>query len=480
MQLTLSHGYFLADDPAEQAIMRPYPPLGILSISAWLERQGIEHEVIDSTFMNEIACQTRLDQVRPRIAAFYVTLMTRRTVLRLVRHLRTSPLHEDVTIVLGGPDGRYNAADYLAHGVDILVVGEGEETLAALASLPPDRLRDPVALAQIPGLAHRDATGGVNFTPARAHLPRLDDLPNPARHRIDLTPYFNAWRGAHGQTSLNVSTQRGCPYSCAWCSRAVYGKSYRRRSPVLVAQELAALTRDYQPDQFWFVDDVFTVNHRWLADFADALDAAGLRIRYECITRADRMNDQVVALLARTGCIRVWIGAESGSQRILDSMNRQVTVEAATQMIHAARAAGIETGTFLMLGYPGEDEGDILSTVAYLKAARPDRFTVTLAYPIKGTELHTELGPHVAAPEFETGSDRENRFPRTYSDRYYRHALAYLTHEVARHKAPQKWRPGALRQALLAGRARLGMWIERQRQPARPDIRLLPQPVSDG
>lgn len=469
MSLVLSHGYFLADDPAEQAVMRPYPPLGLLSISAWLDLHGMAHEVIDNTFGNEAQFLDRMAVLRPRMAAFYVTLMTRKVVLRLIRELRASTQHEGMVVVLGGPDARYNAADYLRHGVDLLVVGEGEETMAALAALSPADLGDPSVLAGIAGLAYRDGDGEPAFTAARAHLPKLDDLPVPARHRIDLSPYFDAWRGAHGQTSLNVSTQRGCPYSCSWCSRAVYGKSYRRRSPDKVVAELAELTRLYGPDQFWFVDDVFTVNHRWLADFADALDAAGLRIRYECITRADRMNEQVVALLARTGCVRVWIGAESGSQRILDAMHRQVTVAAATTMIRQASAAGIETGTFLMLGYPGEEEADILDTVTYLKRARPDRFTVTLAYPIKGTELYGELEGHVLLPDFATGSDRENRFPRTYSERYYTHALKYLQHEVAWDRQANRAHPRALGHKLRAVAARMGMVLERWRSPARLD-----------
>ncbi|MDG5497992.1 radical SAM protein [Niveispirillum sp. BGYR6] len=473
MSLVLSHGYFLADDPVEQKIMRPYPPLGLLSISAWLDRQGVVHEVIDNTFLTEPAFLARMDELRPRMVAFYVTLMTRKVVLRLIRQLRASALHAGIKVVLGGPDGRYNAADYLAHGVDLLVVGEGEETMATIAALPDADLADPAVLAGIPGLAYRAADGQAAFSPSRAHLPKLDELPVPARHRIDLSPYFRAWRGAHGQTSLNVSTQRGCPYSCSWCSRAVYGKSYRRRAADKVVAELAELTRLYQPDQFWFVDDVFTVNHRWLREFAEALDAAGLRIRYECITRADRMSPEVVELLARTGCIRVWIGAESGSQRILDSMNRQVTVEAATAMIRAASEAGIETGTFLMLGYPGEEEVDILNTLQYLKNARPDRYTVTLAYPIKGTELYSELSPHVTSPDFAEGSDRENRFPRTYSERYYAHALAYLTHEVAWDQEKNHLHPRALRLKLRAWRSRAGMLIARWQVPGRPDVRAL-------
>lgn len=464
--LVLSHGYFLADDPVEQRIMRPYPPLGLLSISAWLDGRDLDHAVIDTTFRTVDDVVAQLDAIRPRMIAFYVTLMTRRAILGIVRRLRADPAHAGLILVLGGPDARYNAGDYLDHGIDILVVGEGEETMAALAELDPADCRDPAVLAGIAGLVHRDADGRPTTTPARAHLPRLDDLPHPARHRIDLAPYFNAWRQAHGETSLNVSTQRGCPYTCNWCSRAVYGKSYRRRSAELVVAELAALSARHAPDMYWFVDDVFTVNHRWLADFAAALDAAGLSIRYECITRADRMTDEVVALLARTGCKRVWIGAESGSQRILDAMDRRVTVGQVTATIRAAAAAGIETGTFLMLGYPGETEADILATRRYLQAARPDRFTVTLAYPIRGTEFYQAVADHVVGPAFDAGSDRDNRFPRSYGDRYYAEALRYLNHAAALDRAGAAWRPRALRHRLAAGRARLGMWWHRRFGPS--------------
>lgn len=466
--LVLTHGYFLADDPVEQRIMRPYPPLGLLSISAWLDRRGLNHDVIDTTFRTVDDVVAELARLRPQMIAFYVTLMTRRTILGLVRRLRADPKHAGLTVVLGGPDARYNAGDYLDHGIDILVVGEGEETMAALAELDPAACRDPAVLAGIAGLVHRGADGRPATTPARAHLPRLDDLPRPARHRIDLAPYFNAWRQAHGETSLNVSTQRGCPYTCNWCSRAVYGKSYRRRSAELVVAELADLSARYAPDMYWFVDDVFTVNHRWLTDFATALDTAGLSIRYECITRADRMTDEVVALLARTGCKRVWIGAESGSQRILDAMDRRVTVEQVTAMIRAAAAAGIETGTFLMLGYPGETEADILATRRYLQAARPDRFTVTLAYPIRGTEFHDAVADHVTGPAFDDGSDRDNRFPRSYGDRYYAQALRYLNHAAAVDQAGAIWHPRALRHHLAAGLARAGMWWHRRFGPPDP------------
>ena len=461
MTLLLSHGYFLADDPVEQKIMRPYPPLGLLSISAWLDREGLEHDVFDSTFADEAAFFEAVDARRPTVIAFYVTLMTRSVLLRIVRRLRETPRHAAVRIVLGGPDTRHNAGDYLAGGVDYLVVGEGEQTMADLARLLLGGGKpDAAALEAVAGLIFAGPDGAPVATPERQHLPDLDTLPRPARERIDLTPYLDAWREAHGTSSLNVSTQRGCPYSCNWCSRAVYGKSYRRRSPEGVVAELADLMGAYAPDQFWFVDDVFTINHRWMEGFAAALEGAGLTIRYECITRAERMTPRIVELLTRTGCSRVWIGAESGSQRILDAMDRRVDVGTVTEAMCAAREAGIATGTFLMLGYPGETEADIFDTLAYLKAARPDEYTITLAYPIRGTPLYDAVAERLERPAFGTGSDRDYRFDRTYGDRYYMHALRYLNHEVARGKASGV---RAVRHRAAALHARLSMMRERLR-----------------
>ena len=462
MSLVLAHGYFLADDAIEQRIMRPYPPLGLLSISAWLDRAGVSHDVVDATFLDADSFVQRVRELRPHMLAFYVTLMTRRSVLRLIAALGGG--EDGPVVVLGGPDVRHNATDYLAHGAHLLVVGEGEQTMTDLARLSKAACRDAATLAAIPGLIHADAHGQPVFTGERRFVPELDELPEPARHRIDLQPYLSAWRNAHGQTSLNVSTQRGCPYKCAWCSRAVYGTSYRRRSPRHVVAELRKMVDRYAPDQFWFVDDVFTINHNWLAGFAEELDAAGLRIRYECITRADRMNERVVQLLSRTGCVRVWIGAESGSQRILDAMQRQVRVEQVTAMIRAAAVAGIQTGTFLMLGYPGETESDIVATERYLRQARPDLFTVTLAYPIRGTVFHDQVADQTTAPPFDQGSDRDRRFPRTYSDDYYRHAVRLLNHAHAMSVAASPLSPRALVHRAARWVSRLGMWWCR-RQP---------------
>ena len=174
----------------------------------------------------------------------------------------------------------------------------------------------------------------------------------------------------HGNSALTISTQRGCPYTCKWCSTAVYGQSYRRRSPQNVVDEISEIVQTYNPDSLWFVDDVFTVSHKWLESFANELESRKMNVRFECITRADRMNENVVQLLKRAGCFRVWIGAESGSQKVIDLMDRRVDVNQVRKMIQLSKKCGIKAGTFIMLGYPGETEEDIFETLKPFKGMR--------------------------------------------------------------------------------------------------------------
>ena len=229
---------------------------------------------------------------------------------------------------------------------------------------------------------------------------------------------------------------RGCPYSCQWCSKAVFGRSFRRRSAALVVDELLRLQKSYSPDRFWIVDDVFTISKKWLTEFRDAVNATKLKIKYECITRADRMDQEIIDLLKESGCYRLWIGAESGSQKVLDLMDRGVKAEVVQEMIKMTKQAGIESGTFLMLGYPGETENDILKTVEHLKTANPDLFTLTLSYPIPGTGFYTEVKNKglIVPGEWGTYSDRELDFKRTYKPRYYRYAIPFVNHALKSHR----------------------------------------------
>ena len=430
--------------------MKPYPPLGILYLSAWLDRHGVENEVFDTTFSTREAFQKHLLEQSPTIVALYANLMTKRNLIAIMRFIREELPH--TWIVLGGPDVSYNAEDYLRCGADLIVIGEGEQTLLEVANtecgmrnaewsnIPEGEhsvFRIPHSVFQhVSGLAYLLPDNSMHRTAPREKLRELDELPFPNRQKINLQQYLDAWKQAHGHSAVSLSTQRGCPYTCRWCSTAVYGQSYRRRSPKAVVDEIEWLQKNYDFDLVWFVDDVFTVSHKWLRAFHEELQQRRVQLQFECITRADRLDKEIVALLRACGCFRVWIGAESGSQRIIDAMDRRVEVGQVRAMIQAARQAGIQAGTFIMLGYPGETEDDIRQTVEHLKASNPDLFTITIAYPIKGTGLYEEVQSDIQVNSpWAEHTDRDLEFKRNYPRRYYDYAVRWTVNAVHWHKA---------------------------------------------
>jgi radical SAM superfamily enzyme YgiQ (UPF0313 family) len=454
MDLLLTHGYFLRDDPQEQRIMKPYPPLGLLYLSSHLKAAGFGVEVLDSTFASFDAFVKRLREERPSVVGIYCNLMTKTTVLRMVEECR----RHGSAVILGGPEPAYYAEAYLDHGADFVVVGEGELTLAELL---PRLVTRPGSrdLADVAGLVYRDEHGKHVRTPPRGLIPKLDAQPWPDREAIDIGLYVDAWRGRHGMGSVSVLTARGCPYTCRWCSRSVFGETHRRRSPENVADEVEWIVARYRPDMLWYVDDVFTIHHGFVFKYAEEMARRGLRIPFECISRADRVNEEVADALARLGCFRVWIGSESGSQRILDAMDRRVTVEQIRQASRALKAQGIQVGMFIMLGYPGEDTGDIEATVEHLKKTAPDVFLTTVAYPIKGTPFHDEVGDRLANPgSWAAWSDRDLRILGRQSRLYYRFARDFVEWEVARDRHWKERRYfRAARAATRACAGRVGM-----------------------
>ena len=412
--------------------MRPYPPLGVLYVSAWLEKHGYDNSVFDSTFSTFENLKSRLLQDKPDAIGIYTNLMTKLNVLCTIQFVKSHPDLAHTKIILGGPEVRNHVDNFLKHGADFLVLGEGEESMLALIQC----LDKNENHTDIESIAYLNNEGETVLTPERKLLRDLDDLPMPNRTKIDLNLYFKAWKQKHGTSAISINTMRGCPYTCNWCSRAVYGLSYRRRSPKHVVDEIEWIRNTYDVDTIWFVDDVFTVNHKWLREFADEITKRNLVTPFECITRADRMNQEVIDLLKKSGCFRVWIGAESGSQKVIDLMDRRVDVTQVREMIRTAQKSGIQAGTFIMVGYPGETKEDIFETVTHLKESNPDYFTITVAYPIKGTGLYTEVeNQFVEDLPWESFTDRDIDFERTYSRKYYDFAVRMIVNEVNAHKA---------------------------------------------
>jgi anaerobic magnesium-protoporphyrin IX monomethyl ester cyclase len=454
MDLLLTHGYFLEEDPQERKIMKPYPPLGLLYVSSHLKSRGFAVDVFDSTFATFDELRVRLTRERPPVVGIYCNLMTKANVLRLMAECRRA----GAAVVLGGPEPPHHAAEYLEHGADVVVVGEGERTLEEL--LPRLRARPGSRdWADVAGLVYSDEAGVIVRTPPRALIPDLDAQPWPDREAVDVSRYLAAWRSRHGVGSVSLATARGCPFTCAWCSRSVFGETHRRRSVTGVANEAAWIAETYRPERLWYVDDVFTIHKGWTLAYAAEMERRGLRVPFECISRAERIDEDVAAALARLGCVRLWIGSESGSQRVLDAMDRRVTVEQVRAATSRLQRRGIEVGLFIMLGYDGEEEADLEATVEHLKATGADAFLTTVAYPIKGTPYYEAVRDRIRSRRpWARRSDRDLEVQGQRSSLYYRLVRHWMTGEVGLDRARKErrfWR--AARAGAQARIARIGM-----------------------
>jgi radical SAM superfamily enzyme YgiQ (UPF0313 family) len=423
-KLLLTHAYFLNADAKEQQVMKPYAPLGILYLSSHLRARGFDVEIYDSTFGSREELFRILNDGPPSALGIYANLMTRGNAIDAITVARAAGWR----VIVGGPEPSNYAEEYLDAGADVVVRGEAEIAVEQLMATG----FDPAAWPAIDGIAFRGAGGHVVRNNAARTLADLDAQPWPDRERIDIPRYMKTWRDHHGKSSISLITARGCPYKCNWCSHSVYGHTHRRRSPRAVAEEVDWLLSRYEPDMLWIADDVFTIHHGWIFEYAAELKRRGIRIPFECITRADRVNERIAETLKELGCMRVWIGSESGSQRILNAMERGVTVEQVRRAVGQCKANGIETGMFLMWGYDGEDIDDIEATVDHLKQCRPDIFLTTVSYPIKGTPYFEKVVPRLVNVKPWTGSsDRELQIRGRHSRRFYKYADELLRSEMS-------------------------------------------------
>lgn len=459
MDVLLAHGYFLHDDPDERRIMKPYAPLGLLYLSSHLKRRGFDVRIFDSTFQRYEAFEALVARERPAVVGLSSNLMTKPTVLRMAG----AAARAGSTVVIGGPDPSCYAEEYLRHGADVVVIGEGERTLEEL--LPAlDAYRRRRDLGHIHGIAYLDNRGQMIRTPPRALIEDLDGQPFPDREAIDISAYLRAWRGRHGIGSVSLLTARGCPYTCAWCSRSVFGATHRRRSPGRVADEVQLIVDRYRPDMLWYADDVFTIHPGWTLKYAAEMARRRLRIPFECISRPERITEPVADALQQLGCTRLWIGSESGSQRILDAMARGITAEQVRNAARLLRARGIEVGLFVMLGYDGEDVTDLAATVDHLKRTDPDVFLTTVAYPIKGTAYYEAVRDRIHTDgAWSARTDRDLRVAGRPGPLFYRFARRWMTSEVARdrHWREQRYLRAA-RSAVGAAVGRLGVVLLRR------------------
>lgn len=440
VDVLFGQAYYLRFDTKLWEAQQPYAPLGTLYAAAYVRAAGYAVALFDAMLaQSEADWLVALDTHRPRFAVLYednFNYLSKMCLLRMRQAavgMICAARARGCLVIVAGSDATDHPDVYLEAGAQFVVVGEGELTLAALLDTLTGRRTG--APQDIPGLCFRATDGQIHRGPAAPLIRDLDALPLPAWDLVDVARYRRIWDARHGYFSMNLATTRGCPYHCNWCAKPLYGQRYTARTAHSVVEEVAWLAARYAPDHLWIADDIFGLKPGWIEEFADRVVARGIHVPFKCLLRADLVTPRIASALARAGCRTVWIGAESGSQRILDAMEKGTTVahiESATAALHQA---GIEVGFFLQFGYPGEARADIELTLEMVRRCRPDDIGVSVSYPLPGTPFYERVEAQMGDKRnWFDSADLTPMYRAAYSPAFYRtlHAVVHKEHRRRR------------------------------------------------
>lgn len=442
MKVLFTHSYFLRFDPKQWETAMPYPPLGTLYAAAVLRSHGFEVDLHDTMFARHA------DEVRSHLLAFrpdifvvyddgfnYLTKMCLTNMREAAFRMQRLASDLGCLVLVSSSDATDHAAAYLDSGADAVIKGEAEQTLLEVCTRYRDGSSD---FTDIPGLMLPEGRKGPAITPPRAVVRDLDSLPLPAWDLVDIRPYKEMWMEHHGYFSINLVTTRGCPYKCNWCAKPIYGNRYNSHSPSRIAGQMKFLRDTFGAQHIWFADDIFGLKPGWMQSFRAELDTMGVHLPYKIQTRADLLlQDDAVRLLGETGCETAWMGAESGSQRILDAMDKGTSVAQIREASSLLRKHGIRPAFFIQFGYLGETMQDIRATIDLILELMPDDIGISVSYPLPGTGFYEKVRHELGNKANWTDSDDlDLMFTGTYSREFYKELHRYV-HRLYRSR--QSW-----------------------------------------
>jgi anaerobic magnesium-protoporphyrin IX monomethyl ester cyclase len=377
VRITLVYPYF---QPRKDNSIFRFPPLGLGYIAATLKKRGFSIDLVDCTFLKKNEAIEKIKRSCPHIIGIYSMFSMKKTSLEMAHLLRGSC---DL-LVAGGPLPSLNPREFL--GVfDVVVIGEGEETMVELA----ESYAGGLPFSRIEGIAYNDVNT-IRITAQRGFIANLDLLSFPMRELFDNESYKRYYKKHFGYTATPLITSRGCPFTCDFCSRPVFGNKIRARSPENIVSEVKEIV-DLGYDRIWFADDCFTLDTSHLKRVCNLLVDNQVNIGWDCLSRVDTLDLDVAKTMKRAGCKCIYFGIESGNDSILALMNKQITAIQARRAVCTAKEAGLQVGAFFILGYPGETDQTVLETVKFASHLPLDYLSFTLPYPIPGTGLHERV-----------------------------------------------------------------------------------------
>jgi len=448
MKILFTHSYFLYFDEKQLEQGKPYPPLGTIQAASYLRENGYEVSLFDTNFVKDsFEIKTSLESFQPSVLVIYddgfnyLTKMCltkmRDAAFEMIEYAKSQGIH----VIVSSSDSTDHYQKYLEKGADEVILGEAEVTLLNLVNA----LNKQEDISGIDGLAFNKA-GEIVTTSQRAILSDLDSLPLPAWDLVNIEPYKKAWE-KHGYFYINLATTRGCPYKCSWCAKPIYGYGYNIRSPKHVVSEINLIKSLFTFDYIWFCDDIFGLKPQWVDEFNRELKAQKISIKYKIQSRADLLlKDGAVVNLANSGCDEIWIGAESGSQKILDAMDKGQTVEQIEESTLLMKKHSIKPSLFLQLGYLGENWDDIKATLRMLFKLMPYDIGVSVSYPLPGTKFHETVKSQLEQKANWTDSDELLlMYKSTYSPEFYKKLHRFIHKRFRQKQAVGDIRRGKLK-----------------------------------
>lgn len=434
-KILFTHSYFYKFDPKQWRMKQPYPPLGTILAAAYLRENGFNVSLFDTNLRDQpneiIPC---LNETSPKYLVIYddsfnylskmcLTKMRDAAMVMIAEGKKAGCI-----VIISSSDATDNYETYLKQGADYIVRGEGEQTLLELIR----SIEGESDQSTVPGLAFK-SDQNIILTASRLAKQVLDEFPLPAWDLVDIGSYRKIWMDHHGYFSLNMATTRGCPFKCNWCAKPIYGNRYNSRSPAHVIEEVNFLINKYKPDHLWFADDIFGLKPGWVQEFRDLVVAQKLKFKYKIQSRVDLLlQGNTINALKESGIETVWVGAESGSQKILDAMDKGTRVE---QIYHATKIlkqSGIKIGFFLQFGYLGETQNDIDATIKMLLDLMPDEAGISISYPLPGTKFYEKVKNQLIEKQnWSDSDDLAMMFQGTFQGEYYPKLHKYV-HSVYR------------------------------------------------
>lgn len=433
--ILFSHSYFYPLDKKQWERNMPFPPLGTIYAASLLRANGYQVELYDTALETDIkGALDKIETILPKYFVVYddgfnyLTKMCLTNMREAAFEMMEFAKSKGCTVVVNSSDSTDHFEKYLQHGADYIIKGEGEFALLELIQAI-DKEED---LENVNGIIYQKENK-VHHNQPRKVLHDLDQLPYPAWDLIDIESYKRVWAGANKEFTLNIATTRGCPFKCNWCAKPIYGNRYNSHSPQYIVNLIEDLQSRFGVSRFWMCDDIFGLKPNWVQKFNAIIQEKKLSFTYFIQSRADLLLlEDTIEVLAQSGLEEAWIGAESGSQKILDAMDKGTTVEQIHEATLLLKAKGVRVAFFIQYGYLEENEEDIELTIKMIKKLLPDDLGISVSYPLPGTKFFDKVKAQLGdKANWEDSDELAMLFEGTYSSEYYKKLHRY-THKEYR------------------------------------------------